>query len=186
MRELAEIKYEQQELHKQIEVYQRALTQRDALLPRLYTDEKSFSFPAKNICIDAMYPLHRNDGFYDLEFDSQNRPYRWTGPSTSFQFSIFIPNTQQYSAELTLFGSLNKDNLKNIQVYVNGNRQDAHFDVSPVYKFKFSVPERDNVGSVSIVFMISSTEVPNSLKSDAEDHRELGVAFHSLELTAVK
>ncbi|MCB0335127.1 MAG: hypothetical protein KDD62_02440 [Bdellovibrionales bacterium] len=186
IREIAELKYQQQELSKQIEVYQRALSQRDALLPTLETDSANLSFPATKILIDAMYPLGKAEGFFDVEFDGQGRPYRWTGPGTSFQFSIFIPNTQAYTGKLSLFGSLKSENLKKICVYVNGIKQESHIDVSKDFALEFTIAKRSTIGTVSIVFMIPETAIPNDVQPGAQDARRLGVAFHALELVALE
>jgi hypothetical protein len=55
---------------------------------------------AKSITVDAGFSLSAENGFYDLEYDSNGGPYRWTGPEPAFYFELLLDRSSP--AVLTL------------------------------------------------------------------------------------
>ena len=49
----------------------------------LELDLKSEELP-ETIFMDATYSLSKFGGFYELEYDQNGNPYRWTGPEAQF------------------------------------------------------------------------------------------------------
>jgi len=133
----------------------------------------------KNCLITADMIKDKKTGFYDLEYSSENIPFRWTGPSQTFSISFQVNRSTPVKYTLHLHG--NTEAVRNAKIKIkcdgyqealklNGNVLSGTLppNISPITKLSFTVPH---------------SFIPSHLSDESSDDRTLVVAFQSLKIS---
>jgi len=165
-------------LENQVETLNRSLTSmavQSGLVPH---------YPRAAI-IEADDYINSSQGFHKLEYDKSGAPYRWTGPSRSFYFWIFVDNRQDKTVDLTISGAAKPNILATMMVYANG----VLVPHKILLKGARSIVRSIIPGTTSevpspfkITYRVDDTYLPDRLPNSDGDKRRLGVIFTSLEV----
>jgi hypothetical protein len=128
---------------------------------------------------DQMLPLH--DGFYSVEHTSDGIPFRWTGPSVQFCFSVFIDRSAGADVHLLALSSIDFELQKKLTLVADGKT--IPVDVAPDsrgFAITAFLPPREDHGVTSLVFVLPAVLTP----PNSSETRALGIAFARLSVTA--
>jgi hypothetical protein len=119
-------------------------------------------------------------GFYDLEYDQEGIPFRWTGRQSSpaFSFSFSIDRRVPMELELRAISIVNRRRQLPLAVYVDGAEYPLAVERAGDHlEGRLVIPPRAAAGPTSLTFT-----VPALLRGRGADRRELGIAFSELHL----
>ncbi len=125
--------------------------------------------------------LRSQDGFYGVEHTANGTPFRWTGPSASFSFNLFIDRTHGADLALDALNCMDFGLQRKIRLVADGEPVPVSIDPQePAFTVLARLPERAGVSGTNLVFFLPATLVPPG----SSDSRELGIAFGRLSVTA--
>ena len=135
-----------------------------------------------SITIDAIHPAAEN-GFYDIEYEASGWPFRWSGPSRDFSFSLEIDRSAARRLRLHLIAVVDSEQQSDLLFLVNGvsvplriAEQDEGW-----FEYEAIIPADPGVRTTSLVVAVPCVLRPNNV----EDTRLLGVAFRELRIVPV-
>lgn len=136
------------------------------------------------VVIDASYSLSGAGGFYEIEYDTEGKPFRWTGPDRPFSF-VFLVNRlhgARFSMEFSRIYA--HAPVESIQCLVDGEPT-AVVVAQKADGFALSgeLPPRSGNGGSVLTFISPVTVSPAEVETTF-DRRTLGVAFQWLSVTA--
>ncbi|MEM9272846.1 MAG: hypothetical protein AAGA80_07770 [Cyanobacteria bacterium P01_F01_bin.143] len=169
-------------------IYQKILTRLDVIDNQLMVNnlELPVYVPEKlvnELVISADFPLSAENGFYELEYDSQGRTMRWTGLSKSFFFDLCFDRLQPKRIVLDILSPLSEKNLTGIKCFIDDI--EATLLTSPqegLHQFTTLVPANKNTTNTKISFLVPELVKPCELDANQEDGRDLGVVFYQLSI----
>jgi hypothetical protein len=165
---------------RQLRVYQ-SFTDRVVLLQEI---RESQSLPVSaRIC--ASHALPPEDGFYQLEYESNGRPFRWTGPSPEFTFRLYVDRTAPLALELQIGFMIDIALQSDITAMLDGVELPLDWTMGKSdgnHICKAVLPAGSGNQVTQLMFM-----VPHVLQPPGNsDPRLLGVAFRELRIQQFK
>jgi hypothetical protein len=134
-----------------------------------------------SVVVGAEQMLRLHDGFHPLEHSPDGIPFRWTGPSVQFSFSVFIDRNAATELRLQALSVIDFELQKSLTLVVDGEivpvevmRQGGGLEIAAI------LPPRYRQGVTSLVFVLPAVLVPRG----GNDTRPLGIAFTRLSVTA--
>jgi hypothetical protein len=121
-------------------------------------------------------------GFYQREYDSSDRAYRWTGKSSLFEFRIRINRNFDwtFTMELQRNRHVNISNLRGfvdyIEIPIQANEADGYI--------RGVIPPKPLGSSAVLTFQLPNLFVPNQINPESPDNRTLGVVFYEFRAEA--
>jgi hypothetical protein len=118
-------------------------------------------------------------GFYQREFDSADRPYRWTGRGSFFEMRIRLNRNFEWSFNMELQRNrhVNISKLRGyvdyIEIPVQANGADGNI--------RGVIPSKPFGNSAVLTFQLPNLFVPNQIDPDSPDNRTLGVVFYEFQ-----
>jgi len=132
--------------------------------------------------IGAMMPLKQGHGFFSLEYDKRDVPFRWTGPKAEFQFTLYLKRDVERTLSINLMNfSLGKS--ADLRGWINGHmiEWDSISQQTEYTSYTVQMPALKEANTVtSLTFESPKTFRPQDTNPNSKDTRTLGVAFHSL------
>jgi hypothetical protein len=135
----------------------------------------------KSVTIEADQMLRPHDGFYPVEYTSEGIPFRWTGPSVQFCFSVFVDRSAGADVNLLALTSIDFELQKNLTLIADGETVPVEVVPEPSgFAITAFVPPRPDRGVTSLVFVLPAVLAPPG----GTDARQLGIAFARLSVAA--
>jgi hypothetical protein len=135
----------------------------------------------RTVTIDADQMLRTHDGFYSVEHTSDGTPFRWTGPSVQFCFSVFVDRSAGADVQLLALSSIDFEIQKKVALVADGQTIPVVVATDPPgFAIKAFLPPREDHGVTSLVFVLPAVLTP----PDSNETRALGIAFARLSVTA--
>jgi hypothetical protein len=133
-----------------------------------------------SLCIDAAQLFEPGNGFYQLEYERNGQPFRWTGPGRDFSFSLFIDRTASLQVRLEVAYMMDPTRQNDLVVLVDGELLACTLTrQTGCWIGEVIVPALPASQATNLVFV-----VPCVIKPDSNnDTRTLGVAFRKLAIT---
>lgn len=131
---------------------------------------------------DASIFIPPFNGLYPLEHDPSGRPFRWSGPSHEFGFTIQVDRHDPVRVETLFAGALRDDQYKGLGVMVDSRWITSTF-LAESAALQFTLPPRQEVGMTNLLFVVPQLLRPVDLGM-GQDQRPLGVCFHALRVLA--
>jgi len=131
----------------------------------------------KEIKISADHRLDAEEGFYWLEHNGQGIPFRWTGPSTVFEFGLVVSRAEPMLIKIEMVATVDDKNIDETQCFVDGKRVEVsstRAEYGPGFVLECIVPARSRPGVTA--FKVYTPYV----SSVSGDDRAIGVAFSTL------
>jgi hypothetical protein len=167
-------------LVEQLGVLEAALRARDVLVCTEDRDESSYPNRAT---VSADFRLAAEDGFYAIEHDHYGRPYRWTGPTTTFGFDLYVSRTSALSATLELLSAPPEVDLAQLRCYCDHREQKLERATqSEMLGLSTVLPPRTGLGKTRLEFEVPRVIRPSEREDGGGDKRLLGVAFVRLSV----
>jgi hypothetical protein len=175
------------EVHREIVGLRRELAalsdyqaMRDRWLPGEEGVPKTVRFP-RLVSVEPGQLMRAADGFYPAEISGGGVPFRWTGPSAQFSFTIFIDRTNGADLRLETINCMDAPLQKNISLLVDGESVPVDVAVDDVaFTVTASLPAHADGRATNLVFILPCVIAP----LDSHDSRQLGVAFRELVVAA--
>lgn len=115
-------------------------------------------------------------GFYQREFDSAERPYRWTGRGSFFEMRIRVNRNFEWSFLMELQRNRHV-NISKLRAYVDYIEIPVQVNGSDGY-IRGVIPSKPFASSAVLSFQLPNLFVPNQIDADSPDNRTLGVVFY--------
>jgi hypothetical protein len=136
-----------------------------------------------SITIDAIHPAAET-GFYDIEYEDSGWPFRWSGPSRDFSFSLKIDRNAPLRLRLHLIAMIDPKLQSDLLLLVDGvsvpirvaEQEEGWFEYEAI------IPAGAGVRETHLVIAVPCLLQPNNI----EDPRLLGVAFRELRIFPVE
>ncbi len=163
-------------LSNELEVLRTVQRARDIILPGARADYAL----RQSITMDATAPVAPGTGLHMLEKDGKGTPFRWSGPSPSFQFDLHLDRSKEavFALHIALWGRERAANL-----LCTGDDVDIPLasEVGPRALMLTGVlPARETLGVTTLRFTVDAMHTPSV--AEGEVPRPLGVPV--LRLTA--
>ena len=138
---------------------------------------------AKSVLVDAAFPLTVEQGFYPVEQDSAGTPYRWTGPTRTFYFELFIDRSAPCILALRFLRLFAVPlPMATVQCFVDGQPVESETDrVKQEFELHATLPSREMAGGTVVTFVCPATTSPRE-QGASKDDRSLGLAFRWLKI----
>jgi len=137
----------------------------------------------QSVTIEADHMLRPHDGFYGVEHTSDGTPFRWTGPSVQFCFTVYVDRSNGADLRLFALTSIDFEVQKNIVLIADGETLPVNVEPdSGGFKVTAFLPARADQGVTGLVFVLPAVLTP----LDGADGRALGLAFGRLSIVARK
>lgn len=178
---LAKLKAENAALHDKVALIEDFVKSRDLLINK---SDENYHKTSNNLPSDLEIHATWNLGFenclYQLEYDSNGVPYRWSGPSNLFGFDILIDRSQDKIGKLELLYAVDNRNFSEITVFLDGQKIDMSIiSINDTFYGEFKLPARMWSGLTYVRFCVPIQKSP---ENNTLDQRMLGVAFHKLSI----
>jgi hypothetical protein len=135
--------------------------------------------PAK-VDIDASQLLEPQSGFYNLEYDDNRVPFRWTGPQRHFSFRVVIDRKVPLVVELDVLWLMDESRQRDLELLVDGSLSRFRLERSGSgFVGRAVLPAAAREGATMLTFIVPRTL---RLVPGGSDQRELGVAFRKLNI----
>jgi hypothetical protein len=129
--------------------------------------------------VDASFSLSREAGFYQLEYDSQGVPYRWTGPEPTFLFELFVDRKAPATIRMRFSKSSFDAARHKVGCYVDGHEvATVRVEIDGEFEVRGMLPPRELVGGTVVSFVCPSVSAPDG----HQDIRLLGLVFRWLRI----
>ena len=137
----------------------------------------------RSVVIDASYSLSAAGGFYEIEYDTDGKPFRWTGPDRPFSFVLLV--NRMHGARFSLEFSRIYAHARPIdQCLVDGEPVKVVVGkLADRFTLTGELPPRGG-NSGSVLTFISPVTVSPAEVETTFDSRTLGVAFQRLRVIA--
>ena len=117
------------------------------------------------------------DMFHALEYDQQNRPYRWTGPNTRSSFSVLVDRSQPLVLTLCMTAFVDRARQSPLALEVDGESfQPEIIEEAEGIMARLSLAPKPEPGPTTVALVLPMVIQPNE-----SDRRSLGVAFRYLK-----
>ena len=137
----------------------------------------------QRVMIEADQMLRPHDGFYGVEHTADGTPFRWTGPSVQFSFTVYVDRSNGADLRLFALTSIDFEVQKNIALIVDGETLPVKVEPdSGGFSVTAFLPARADQGATGLVFVLPAVLTPQG----GEDGRVLGLAFSRLSIVARK
>jgi hypothetical protein len=138
---------------------------------------------AKSVNVDAAFSLSADSGFYGLEFDSNEVPYRWTGPGPAFYFELLLDRSSPAVLTLRFMTVFMRPSPEKIlRCLVDGQPVELHTRaVSGGFESRAILPPRRARGGSVVMFLCPCLQPPAAADAP-RDTRWLGLAFRWLQI----
>jgi hypothetical protein len=135
----------------------------------------------KSVTIEADQMLRPHDGFYHVEYTAEGMPFRWTGPSVQFSFSVFVDRSAGADVSLLALTSIDFELQKKMTLVADGETVPVAVVPEPSgFAITAFLPARADRGVTSLVFVLPAVLSPPG----GADARQLGIAFARLSVKA--
>lgn len=137
--------------------------------------------------IAADHLLEPDGGFYGLEFDPQERPFRWTGPAPQFRFTLYVDRNQPLELEARFLWACDPAIFPGIQCYADRRLvplQYSEQDGEHLLSGRIPARSRPDPGATTLIFVLPKVMPVSEMNPGSTDARVLGVAFRALRLRA--
>jgi hypothetical protein len=135
----------------------------------------------QRVAIEADQMLRAHDGFYGIEHTSDGIPFRWTGPSVQFCFSVFVDRSNGADLRLSALSSIDFDLQKDVSLIVDGETVPVNVEADDTgFSIVAYLPPREDRGATGLVFVLPQVLTPPG----GADPRPLGIAFARLLVSA--
>jgi hypothetical protein len=117
-------------------------------------------------------------GFYQREFDTADRPYRWTGKGSFFELRVRISRNFEWPfiMELQRNRHVNISKLRGyvdyMEIPVQANEADGYI--------RGIIPSKPFGSSAILTFQLPNLFAPKQIDPDSADNRTLGVVFYEI------
>jgi hypothetical protein len=136
-----------------------------------------------SITIDAIHPAAET-GFYFVEYEASGRPFRWSGPSRDFSFTLKIDRSAPLRLRLHLIALIDPNLQSDLLFLVDGvsvpirvaAQEEGWFD------YEATIPAGTGMRETHLVVAVPCVLQPDN----PEDTRLLGVAFRELRIFPVE
>lgn len=180
VREVARLRDEIAALKRGLTALSDYQASRDRLLA-LGEDQAVVARLPRFVIVEPDQLLRSQDGFYGVEHTANGIPFRWTGPSASFSFNLFIDRTHGADLRLDVLNCIDFGLQRKIRLVADGEPVPVTVDPrEPGFVVLALLPKRAGTSSTNLVFFLPAALVP----PESSDSRELGVAFGRLSVTA--
>lgn len=181
VKELSLLQRQVTQLQAEMSAYRDYLAARDRWLDTDSGHKPRPQLP-RSVVIDASQSLYPRHGFYGLEYGDKGAPFSWTGPSHNFSFDIFIDRSSGAQLELRALACLDFERQKNLKLLVNGEAVTPNVvQHGRGLILRAALPAADDDRGTNLVFTVPEVLRP----ADSPDTRLLGIAFQSLNVTAL-
>ena len=183
IRELAMARLTAAEIQRDLTMVKAHQRTRDILLPQARME----FLGVRSAHVDAGMPLQEASGFYSIEYASNGRPYRWTGPDRQFQFDLHLDRTLplQFLLHLASWGPAT---TRRLRCFADGIEIPlVHRPCAWAVECAGLLLPREVLGLTRIEFVCAETFQPatqSATHSAAGDQRALGVIFLDLLVDA--
>lgn len=117
------------------------------------------------------------DMFHALEYDPQNRPYRWTGPNTRSSFAVLVDRSQPLILTLCMTAFVDRAKQSPFVLEVDGESFHPEiFEEAEGIMARLSLPPKPEAGPTTVTLVL-----PTVLQPNESDRRLLGIAFRYLK-----
>jgi hypothetical protein len=117
-------------------------------------------------------------GFYQREFDTADRPYRWTGKGSFFEMRIRINRNFEWSFIMELQRNRHV-NISKLRAYVDYMEIPVQANEADGY-IRGAIPSKPFGSSAILTFQLPNLFVPKQIDQDSTDNRALGVVFYDI------
>jgi hypothetical protein len=117
-------------------------------------------------------------GFYQREFDTADRPYRWTGKGSFFELRVRINRNFEWSFVMELQRNRHV-NISKLRAYVDYMEVPVESNDADGY-IRGVIPSRPFGSSAILTFQLPNLFVPKQIDHDSPDNRTLGVVFYDI------
>ena len=133
-----------------------------------------------SITIDAIHPSAET-GFYDIEYEDSGWPFRWSGPSRDFSFSLKIDRNAPLRLRLHLIAMIDPKLQSDLLLLVDGVSVQIRVAEQEEgwFEYEATIPAGAGVRETHLVVAVPCLLQPNNI----EDPRLLGVAFRELRIS---
>jgi hypothetical protein len=172
-------------MHARLAAQFAAMESLQAVVDRVAAAETTVAaeqYPRK-ITVDAADSFQGALGLYNLEYDSDGAPFRWSGPDEQFSFRFFIDRRAPVRFTLVfgkIFAEIPPEHLR---CFVDGESSELtfHHRVAAGYEAHGVMPLRRDSGGSVLTFAVPATGSPDI---GSQDQRRLGVLFRRLTVEA--
>lgn len=136
-----------------------------------------------SITIDAIHPATEN-GFYDIEYEASGWPFRWSGPSRDFSFSLEIDRSAALRLRLHLIALIDPNLQSDLLFLVDGVSVPIKVAEQEKgwFEYEATIPADASMRETHLVVAVPCVLQPDNV----EDTRLLGVAFRELRISPVE
>jgi hypothetical protein len=128
--------------------------------------------------IHAAQLLEQQQGFYELEYDDEGVPFRWTGPRRHFSFRVNVDRRRPLAIELDIKWLVDEARQRDLSLLFDGNLLPFHLRRGGAgYHGRALLPPADRQATTTLTFV-----VPITLQPSAADTCKLGIAFRKLTI----
>jgi hypothetical protein len=144
-------------------------------------DGSIFASRPDSAVIDARFPMAPDDGFSFLEYSPSGQPFRWTGPTEAFNFSVAIDRSFPLCGALELVATVDPINYEKLACFADGTEIPLQ-RARRTSRFTFELPTRTSGVPTQLTFLVTALKIPKDEDSRSGDARKIGVAFSKLVL----
>ena len=170
-------------LDAKFRMLQAALLERDILVA---TGEAISELPNEQV-IGADHLLDAADGFYGLEHDPEGRPFRWTGPTLQFRFTLYVDRTAPRRLEVSFLWACDPEMFPAIQCFVDRKALPVRYtNDGATHRLIVDVSARTTAdpGATTVICVLPKVISAKQMDPKSQDNRTLGVAFRELRIAA--
>ncbi|HEY4114609.1 MAG TPA: hypothetical protein VGM17_11180 [Rhizomicrobium sp.] len=180
VKELRDLNRELQNLKCEVEALRTYRIAKQRWLASDSLIKSTVSLPA-SACVTAAELLYQSNGFYSLEHTREGIAFRWTGPSRSFSFDLFVDRMHGAELELRALSCVDFERQKNIVVMVDGERVSSNVERRRDSVLLTAELPTSADGTASHLEFVVPEVIP---PPESDDSRLLGISFTSLLVKA--
>ena len=171
------------ELQERLAIAERAIAEAEVRINQLShalgeiaTASEGDDISAKPITVGADTVSPFSAGFYQREYDSADRPYRWTGRGNLFELRMRVNRSFEWDFSMEIQPNPHVD-IGRLRGYVD--YMEVPLDISTTAAaVRGIIPARPFGRQAVLTFLLPNLFVPNQINPESTDSRTLGVVFY--------